>query len=112
MPADAVWDARFRRTGFYEIISRGDGFRYQRPIPVYLLNLVGFGGGPMIEPGDCFGDRTQEGIGSAASSSLYGWKKADEIVELGSRLNAILEDHPVGEDPQPLHSIGFGWPGI
>ena len=109
MSVDGTWDERFRRTGFYEIIHRGDGIKYQRPVPVYLLNLVGFGGGAIIEPMDCL-LRTDMGTGSAAASSEYAWKKADEIVELGSRLNNILEDHPVAEDPQPLHSIGFGWP--
>jgi len=109
---EAIWDERFRRTGFYEIINRHDGFKYQRPIPVYLLNLVGFGGGPMLEPVDCM-PRTDMGAGSASASSEYGgvWKKADEIVELGSRLNEIQEDTKTGEEkPTPLHSISFGWP--
>ena len=101
MGCEAVWGDRFHRTGFYEIISRGDGFRYQRPIPVYLLTLGNWTGGPMIEPVDCFLHGT---------NADYAWKKADEIVELGSRLHEILEDHPVAEDPQPIHSIGFGWP--
>ena len=108
--ADAVWDDRFRRTGFYEIIDRHDGFKYQRQIPVYLLNLIGFGGGPILEPADCM-MRTQMGDGSAAASSEYAWKKVDQYVELGSRLNEIIEDTKTGEEkPTPLHSYGFGWP--
>jgi len=108
--AEAIWDERFRRTGFYEIINRHDGFKYQRPIPVYLLNLVGFGGGPILEPVDCMA-QTDMGSGPAAASSEYAWKKADQIVELGGRLNEIIEDNTTGEEkPTPIHSCGWGWP--
>lgn len=108
--AEAVWDERFRRTGFYEIIHRGDQIKYQRPIPVYMTQIIGFGGGPMLEPMDCF-LRTDLGSGGASTSSEYAWKKATEVVELGTRLSEILEDWPGGEvAPTPIHNIGFAWP--
>ena len=64
----------------------------------------------MIEPTDCFLN-TQDGLGTAGASSTYGWKKAFEVVELGNRLNGIIEDLRDGEtDPVQIHNIGFGWP--
>lgn len=109
---EAIWDVRHKRTGFYETIHRGDGIKYQKPVPVYLVTIVGANFGPMLEPVDCL-SRMELGDGSSgtSNSSEYYWKKADEIVELGTRLNGILEDTQRGDMiPVPIHSIGFGWP--
>lgn len=108
---EGIWDGRFRRTGFYEVIDRHDGFRYQKPVLVYLTTVGGMG--TFVEPMDAFPNRVEDGnyITAPGASSECAWKKADQLVEMGSRLNRILEQKCGGEPiPTPLHSCSFGWP--
>jgi hypothetical protein len=109
--AEAEWDDRIRRTGFYETINRNDGFKYQRPVCIYLVTVGGFG--PFLEPVDAFPNREVGGSGyasTAGTGSEYAWKKADRIVELGKSLNDTLEDPCPGEVPTPIHACSWGWP--
>jgi len=110
MAKRAEWDERFNRTGFYEVHKRKDGFNFSQPAAVCLVTIAGTNFGAMIEPVDAY---TQGGMapGVGTTGIQTDWGKFDQCVELGSKLNNILEDRKTGEaKPTPLHAPGFGWP--
>ena len=108
--ADQYWDSRFRRTGFYETRTAHPGFFYQVPVPVYLVNVAGSELGPFVEPAD-YQAKIQEGATSGNDIIAWAYGKADEVVEMGSRLNGIIEQKCPGEPaPTRLHAFAFGWP--
>ena len=106
----ADWDERFRRTAFYEVYSRKEGFNARRYLPMYLVSIVGANFPPLIEPGDAnLVGGVSAGLGTTGMAVEF-WKHDDEK-EIGTYMKNILEDWKTGEEkPTPLHRPAWGWP--